>query len=115
MINLDTLFGNLGIVSGNAAAQNQYEFYKGIVWNDATITYDQYEFFEKIGVSRRDFFRTYAANEREFYRNTNDARIVDFYTFYKYAGEYLSFPDWILKYGTWNDVGAWFDSAVWID
>ena len=115
MINLDTLFTSLGIVSGNPTAGNQYEFYKGIVWNDATITYDQYQFFEKIGVSRRDFFRTYAANEREFYRSIDDPRIYDFYTFYKYAGEYLSNQDWILKTGFWNDSFIWVDTAVWID
>ena len=115
MINLDTLFGSLGIVSGNPLAENQYDFYKGIVWNDATITYNQYQFFEKLGVSRRDFFRTYAENEREFYRDIDDVRIKDFKTFYEYAGEYLSFPDWILKYGVWNDVGVWFDTEVWID
>lgn len=115
MINLDTLFFNLGIVSGNANAQNQYEFYKGIVWNDATITYDQRQFFEKIGVSRREFFETYAENEREFYRSINDTRIKDYYTFYKYAGSYLSNQDWILKWGVWNDVGVWKDAEVWID
>ena len=41
MINLDTLFNNLGITSGNALAKNQRDFYNGIVWNDATITYNQ--------------------------------------------------------------------------
>jgi hypothetical protein len=115
MINLDTLFSSLGIVSGNAAAQNQYDFYKGIVWNDATITYDQYEFFEKLGVSRRDFFRTYAANEREFYRDIDDIRIYDFWTFYKHAAEYLDVNDWILKTGFWNDNFFWIDVATWND
>jgi len=115
MINLDTLFSSLGIVSGNPNAKNQYDFYKGIVWSDSTITYDQYQFFEKLGVSRRDFFRTYADNEREFYRDIDDVRIYDFRTFYQFASEYLDVNDWILKTGFWNDNFFWVDTETWID
>jgi hypothetical protein len=115
MIDLNTFFSGLGVVGGNTASQTQYDFYKGIEWNDTTFTYNQYEFFEKLGVSRRDFFETYAANEREFYRDTNDVRIVDFWTFYKYAGEYLGVNDWILATGFWRDIGFWRDLETWND
>lgn len=115
MISLDVLFGNLGIVGGNPDAKDQYSFYEGVMWNDGSTTYNQYQFFEKLGISRRDFFRQYAANEREFYRSISDLRIKDFRTFYLYAAEYLSYPDWILKTGFWNDGFNWLDGAVWID
>jgi len=65
-IDLITLFGDLGIVSGNTNANNQYEFYYGIVWDDNTITYNQYEFFQKVGMSRYDFFKK-SGSEYEFY------------------------------------------------
>lgn len=88
-INLTTLFNSLGLVGGNTASNNQYEFYKGIEWSDSSKTYNQYEFFKKVGNdSRFDFFKPYV-NEYEFYKDINDERIYDYYTFYKYAGEYL--------------------------
>lgn len=114
-IDLSNLFTSLGIVGGNTASNNQYQFYYGIEWNDATFTYNQYEFFEKIGVSRKDFFQTYASNEREFYRDTTDPLIVDYKTFYQYAGQYLGFSDWILATGVWRDEGFWRDDQLWID
>lgn len=117
-IDLGNLFTTLGIVGGNTASNNQKEFYYGIEWNDATETYNQYEFFEKIGVSRKVFFETYALNEREFYRDTTDVDIVDYKTFYENAGQYLGgggVSDWILTTGDWNDSGFWRDNQVWID
>ena len=115
MINLDTLFTNLGIVSGNALAKNQRDFYNGIVWSDSTITYNQYQFFEKLNTNRRTFFATYADNERDFYSNTTDSNITNFRTFYQRAAAYLSNQDWILTGGIWNDGYIWIDSSVWID
>lgn len=93
-INLTTLFNSLGIVGGNTASNNQYEFFNGVEWNDNTFTYNQYEFFKKVAGSRYDFFKNYNS-ERDFYNSIDDERIYDFYTFYKYAGEYLkgSFVD----------------------
>lgn len=115
-IDLTTFFDDLGIVSGNTEAVNQYEFFKGIGWDDSTVTNNQYEFFKKIGQSRYDFFKQYE-NEREFYRSTNDIRIKDFWTFYRYAGQYLvGFSDnWILFTGFWDDHNRWVDSENWID
>jgi hypothetical protein len=117
MINLDTLFASLGIVSGNALAKNQRDFYNGIVWNDATITYNQYQFFEKLNTNRRTFFATYADNERDFYSNTTDPNITNFRTYYQYAAAYLPSdgPSWILTTGDWDDDGVWDDTAVWVD
>lgn len=117
MINLAELFNTLGIVGGNTAAKNQYEFFKGIQWSDGSTTYNQYEFFKKVGNdSRYDFFKPYI-NEREFYRNIDDVRIYDYKTFYQFAGESLGtiVSDWILADGTWNDEGFWRDGDVWID
>lgn len=88
-INLTTLFNTLGVVGGNTASTNQYEFFNGVEWSDGTFTYNQYEFFKKAAGSRYDFFKDYES-ERAFYKAIDDERIYDFYTFYKYAGEYLS-------------------------
>ena len=116
-IDLSILFGDLGIVSGNTNANNQYEFYYGVVWDDDTITYNQYEFFQKIGMSRYDFFKQYE-NEYEFYRNTTDTNITDYRTFYENAGFFLSNPlptDWILRFGYWEDNYFWVDTDNWED
>ena len=91
-IDLNTLFTNLGIVNGNTQSKNQYEFYNGIVWDDATITYNQKEFFDKVGQNRYEFFKTYG-DERQFYADIDDTRISDFRTFYEYAGQYLAGSD----------------------
>jgi len=89
MIDLTTFFSNLGITGGATLSNNQYEFYKGVQWNDNDITNTQYEFFKKASGSRYEFFKAYG-NERAFYEGGfNDVRIVDFKTFYEYAGEYL--------------------------
>ena len=39
-------------------------------------------------MTRKEFFDTYGG-EYEFYKSIDDERIYDYYTFYKYAGEYL--------------------------
>lgn len=122
MIDLATLFGDLGILSGNVQANNQYEFFRGIIWDlgggNTRTTYTQYDFFKQVGMSRYAFFKQYGS-EREFYANIDDERIKDFYTFYKYAGEYFGespIPDdWILETGVWNDSNVWDDDAQWID
>jgi hypothetical protein len=118
IINLDNLFTSLGIVGGNVNSKNQYDFYKGIQWNDGQVTNTQYDFFKKIGMSRYDFFKQYIS-EREFYRSIDDNRIFDFKTFYEHAGEYLvpitPTDIWILETGFWNDENAWVDDDFWID
>jgi hypothetical protein len=116
-IDLSILFGDLGIVGGNNDANNQYEFYYGVVWDDNTITYNQYEFFQKIGLSRYDFFKPYGG-EFSFYSNTTDNKISDYKTFYENAGFFLSNPvliGWILETAFWNDLGVWIDTEYWID
>jgi len=112
-INLNTLFTNLGIVGGNTAAKTQYDFYYGIEWSDGSKTYNQYEFFKKIGQSRYNFFKQYL-NEYQFYRDTTNPNITNFRTFYEFAAEDFV-EDWILDGGIWNDFGVWGDSYVWID
>lgn len=115
MINLTTLFNTLGIVSGNVNAKNQYEFYLGVVWSDGDTTYNQYEFYQKLG-GRYDFFKQYVS-EYDFYQMITDPRINDYKTFHEYAGEYLipSGLSWILETGFWDDTKNWVDTAVWVD
>jgi hypothetical protein len=115
MINLTTLFNSLGIVSGNINAKNQYDFYYGIVWSDGDTTYNQYEFYQKLG-GRYEFFKQYI-DEYNFYQMIDDPRIYDYKTFYEFAGEYLvsSGLDWILETGNWNDANFWIDTEQWID
>jgi hypothetical protein len=89
MIDLTTFFSNLGIVGGWATASNQYEFYYGIEWADGSTTYNQFDFYKKLG-GRYQFFEQYGNEYGEFYRNGfNDPNIVDYYTFYQYAAAYI--------------------------
>jgi hypothetical protein len=90
-IDTSTFLSDLGISTINTAATNQYEFYKGIVWSDASVTNDQYEFYQKLksDTYRYGFYKTYT-NEYLFYTTGSgdgftDTNIVDFFTFYKYT------------------------------
>lgn len=90
-IDTSTFLSDLGISTINTAATNQYEFYKGIVWSDASVTNDQYEFYQKLksDTYRYGFYKTYTS-EYSFYTTGSgdgftDTNIVDFYTFYKYT------------------------------
>lgn len=117
MIDLGQLFASLGIVGGNTGGNTFYEFYRGVKWSDGTTTYTQKAFFDKIGLSRYDFFKQYGS-EREFYASIDDVRIHDFYTYYKYAPEYFGgavVSNWILATGSWVDSGEWIDVDAWID
>jgi hypothetical protein len=96
MINLTTFFTSLGIVNGNTQATNFYDFWYGIEFTGGTITYNITEFMTYLGTNRYEFFQslnsTYPGvfDEYTFYKNIDDNRIYDFYTFYTYAGEYLT-------------------------
>jgi hypothetical protein len=119
MINLTQLFDDLGINFGPTIPYgqgNQYDFFNGIVWNDGDITYNQYEFFKKIGISRYDFFKQYIS-EYDFYQNINDPNITDYKTFYEYAPFYYrpNVLDWILGCGFWDDTEFWYDTEFWED
>jgi hypothetical protein len=56
---------------------------------------NQFDFFKYHNTTRYEWFKalqsTYPQvwDEYTFYKNTNDARIYDFYTFYRFCGEYL--------------------------
>lgn len=127
MIDLTTFFSNLGIVGGSATASNQYEFYYGIQWSDGSTTYNQFDFYTKLG-GRYQFFQQYI-NEYNFYTGGfNDANIVDYKTFYEYAGAYLgaapaqtgtflAFSDGGNVYSStdgdnWTDLGAVGSSTI---
>jgi hypothetical protein len=115
-IDLRTLFGDLGIVSGNTNATNQYEFYYGVVWDDGDITYNQFEFFSKTPQGNRyEFFKPYGG-EYNFYNDIDDPNIYNYKTFYQYAGTDLAPPlGWILRFGYWEDDKYWFDDDFWED
>lgn len=94
-INLNGFWQSWGVVSGNTQANNQYEFWKGMVMSNGQVLASQYDFFQYHNTTRYQWFKalqgTYPEvwDEYTFYKNTNDARIYDHYTFYKYCGEYL--------------------------
>jgi hypothetical protein len=95
-VNLNTFWSNLGVISGNTEATNQYELFKGLVFSDGYVTSSQYDFFTHLGTNRYEFFKSYNSvdsniiDEYTFYQNTSDSRIYNFYTFYQYAGSYIS-------------------------
>ena len=94
-IDLNGFWQSWDVVSGNTQANNQYDFWKGMVMTTGQVLANQYEFFTYHNTTRYEWFKalqgTYPEvwDEYTFYKNTNDARIYDHYTFYKYAGEYL--------------------------
>ena len=97
MIDISQWLMGLGVVSlGTHPINSQYDFYRNVEWSDGTFTHNQKEFFDKIGQSRYEHFKQYV-NEREFYRNTNVPIIRDYYTFYKYAQQYIEFYDYLLQ------------------
>lgn len=92
MIDLSALFGDLGIVGHQTIEEGspsytQYNFFNGIIWDDDVVTYNQYDFFQKVG-GRWNFFKNYES-EKAFYAAVDDERIYNFRTFYEWAGEYL--------------------------
>ena len=92
-ISLTTVFSGLGILSGNTQSNTQYDFYYGVIWDDATTTYNQYDFYKKTSQgSRYDWMKQWGS-EKSYYENIDDSRIEDFSTYYDYAGEYLAGSD----------------------
>jgi hypothetical protein len=94
-IDLNGFWQSWDVVSGNTAASNEYEFWKGMVMSNGQVLNNQFDFFKYHNTTRYEWFKalqgTYPQvwDEYTFYKNTNDARIFDYYTFYKYCGEYL--------------------------
>jgi hypothetical protein len=94
-INLNGFWQSWDVVSGNTAATNEYEFWKGMVMSNGQVLNNQFDFFTYHNTTRYEWFKAlqgtypYVWDEYTFYANTNDPRIYDYYTFYKYCGEYL--------------------------
>jgi hypothetical protein len=92
---MNTFWSNLGVVSGNISATNQYDLWKGITFNDGFVCASQYDFFTHLGTNRYEFFKSYNStdsnivDETTFYQNTSDPEIWDYYTFYLHAAKYL--------------------------
>ena len=89
MINLQAFFASIGVVTPLYSFNNQYDFYRAVLWDDGTITHSQYEFYTKIADSRYEFFKQYI-NETEFYKDINDVGIWDFKTFYEVSQSYFA-------------------------
>jgi hypothetical protein len=94
-IDLNGFWQSWNVVSGNTAASNEYEFWKGMVMSTGQVLNNQFDFFTYHNTTRYEWFKalqgTYPEvwDEYTFYKNTNDDRIFDFKTFYEYGGEYL--------------------------
>ena len=94
-IDLNGFWQSWDVVSGNTQANNQYEFWKGMVMTNGDVLANQYDFFTYHNTTRYEWFKalqgTYPEvwDEYTFYKNTNDDRIFDFKTFYQYGGSYL--------------------------
>jgi len=94
-INLSTFWTTWGVSSGDTSSTNQYDFWRGLIMNDATRINSQYDFFKWNNTTRYQFFNnlnsTYPEvwDETTFYQNTNDSRIFDAFTFYTYAAQSL--------------------------
>ena len=95
---MNTFWSNLGVVSGNTQATNQYDLWKGITFNDGFVCASQYDFFTHLGTNRYEFFKSYNSvdsnivDETTFYQNTSDPDIWDYKTFYENAGQYIVAP-----------------------
>jgi hypothetical protein len=95
---MNTFWSNLGVVSGNLTATNQYDLWKGITFNDGFVCASQYDFFTHLGTNRYEFFKSYNStdsnivDETTFYQNTSDPNIWDYKTFYENAAQYLVPP-----------------------
>jgi hypothetical protein len=94
-IDLNGFWQSWDVVSGNTAASNEYEFWKGMVMSTGQVLNNQFDFFTYHNTTRYEWFKalqgTYPEvwDEYTFYKNTNDSRIFDFKTFYQYGGSYL--------------------------
>jgi hypothetical protein len=92
---MNTFWSNLGVVSGNLTATNQYDLWKGITFNDGFVCASQYDFFTHLGTNRYEFFKSYNSvdsnivDETTFYQNTDNPNIWDYKTFYENAAQYL--------------------------
>jgi len=94
-IDLNGFWQSWDVVSGNTQANNEYEFWNGMVMSNGDVLASQYDFFKYHNTTRYEWFKnlqgTYPEvyDEYTFYRNTNDERITNSYTFYQYCGSYL--------------------------
>ena len=95
-VNMNTFWSDLGIISGNTSATNQYDLYKGLKFNDGFVCASQYDFFTHLGTNRYEFFKSYNSvdsnivDEYTFYKNTSDPNIYDYRTFNQLAGSFIS-------------------------
>jgi hypothetical protein len=92
---MNTFWSNLGVVSGNDQATNQYDLFNGLTFSDGFVCGSQYDFFTHLNTNRYEFFKSYNStdsniiDEFTFYQNTDDPNIWDFYTFYLNAAQYI--------------------------
>lgn len=101
-VEMNIFWSDWGVLYGNNNADNWYDVFNGLVmndgficanfqdflaWNSITwdIDYNRYTFFEEFNNIDENIIDEYT-----FYQNTDDNRIYDFYTFWKYSPEYLT-------------------------
>jgi hypothetical protein len=97
LIDMTTFWSNAGVVSGDTNADNQYNtFANGLLMADGSTIYNMKQFFDYNNHSRYSFWNQWNAissgdiyGEFKAYEFTNDPAIYDFYTFWKYAPQYI--------------------------
>jgi hypothetical protein len=93
---MNTFWSDLGVVSGNTSATNQYDLFNGLTFNDGFVCSSQYDFFTHLGTNRYEFFKSYNSvdsniiDEYTFFQNTSDPNIYNFNTFFEYAGSFIN-------------------------
>ena len=91
IINMSQFWDDWGVACGNQNANNWYDCFYGLTFGDGFVCANATDFFNHVGYSRYDFWRSYDGidSEYDFYRNTDDPNIYDFKTFYEYAPSYF--------------------------
>lgn len=91
IISMNSFWSDLGVSCGNQNANNWYDCFYGLTFSDGFVCANATDFFNHLGYSRYEFFKSYNGidNEYEFYKNTDDVNIYDFKTFYEYAPSYI--------------------------
>ena len=91
IIDMNIFWTEWDVACGNQSANNRYDCFYGLTFNDGFVCANATDFFNHVGYSRYDFFRSYddIDSEYDFYKNTSDPNIYDFKTFYEIAPSYF--------------------------
>lgn len=91
IITMSSFWTDLGVTCGNQNANNWYDCFNGLTFDDGFVCANATDFFNHLQYNRYDFFLSYTGidSEYDFYKNTDDTNIYDFKTFYEYAPSYF--------------------------